>query len=72
LDAYKLILIFNFRTKELLIRVLPYLSGHTLPGSLRIDSTPDEESRFADREDKIRASGKTADFEEYVEFIEKI
>ncbi|XP_015369181.1 PREDICTED: ras GTPase-activating-like protein IQGAP1 [Diuraphis noxia] len=52
------------KTKELLIRVLPYLSGHTLPGSLRIDSTPDEESRFADREDKIRASGKTVDFEE--------
>jgi hypothetical protein len=52
-----------------LIRVLPYLSGHTLPGSLRIDSTPDEESRFADRENKIRASGKNADFEEYVKFI---
>jgi len=52
-----------------LIRVLPYLSGHTLPGSLRIDSTLDEESRFADRENKIRASGKNADFEEYVKFI---
>lgn len=46
--------------------MLPYLSGHTLPGSLRIDSTPDEEARFADREAKLRASGKNADFEEYV------
>jgi len=53
-----------------LIRVLPYLSGHTLPGSLRIDSTLDEESRFSDRENKIRASGKAAEFEEYVIFIE--
>ena len=52
-----------------MIRVLPYLSGHTLPGSLRIDSTPDDESRFADRENKLRASGKSADFEEFVEFI---
>jgi len=46
--------------------VLPYLSGHTLLGSLRIDSTPDEEARFADREIKIRASGKSVDCEEYV------
>lgn len=52
-----------------MIRVLPYLSGHTLPGSLRIDSTPDEEGRFADREDKIRASGKNVDYEEYIIFI---
>lgn len=50
--------------------MLPYLSGHTLPGSLRIDSTPDEESRFADRENKIRASGKIAEFEEYAIFIQ--
>lgn len=54
----------RFRTKELLIRVLPYLSGHTLPGSLRIDSTPDEEARFSDREIKIKASGTSADYEE--------
>lgn len=46
--------------------MLPYLSGHTLLGSLRIDSTPDEESRFADRETKIRESGKSVDYEEYV------
>lgn len=46
--------------------MLPYLSGHTLPGSLRIDSTPDEEARFADREAKIKASGKNVDYEEYV------
>lgn len=44
--------------------MLPYLSGHTLPGSLRLDSTPDEEARFMDREAKIRASGKTTDYEE--------
>lgn len=49
-----------------MIRVLPYLSGHTLPGSLRINSTPDEEGSFADREAKIRASGKNGDFEEYI------
>ncbi|XP_050432882.1 ras GTPase-activating-like protein IQGAP1 [Adelges cooleyi] len=51
------------KTKELLIRVLPYLSGHTLPGALRIDSTPDEELRFADREAKIMDSGKCTDYE---------
>lgn len=54
---------YYFRTKELLIRVLPYLSGHTLPGSLRIDSTPDEEIRFADREAKLKASRKSVDYE---------
>lgn len=46
--------------------MLPYLSGHTLPGSLRIDSTPDEEARFADREAKIRISRNNTDYEEYV------
>jgi len=46
--------------------VLPYLSGHTLLGSLRIDSTPDEEARFADRENKIGSSGKSAVYEEYI------
>ncbi|XP_025412604.1 ras GTPase-activating-like protein IQGAP1 isoform X2 [Sipha flava] len=51
------------KTKELLIRVLPYLSGHTLPGSLRIDSTPDEECRFAERESKITISGNNVDYE---------
>lgn len=45
--------------------MLPYLSGHTLPGSLRIDSTPDEEARFADKETKMKSSGKSADYEEY-------
>lgn len=55
-----------FRTKELLIRVLPYLSGHTLPGCLRIDSSPDEETRFAIRETKIRTSGTNVDYEGYV------
>jgi len=45
--------------------VLPYLSGHTLPGSLRIDSSPDEEARFANREAKIKSSGNSADYEEY-------
>lgn len=54
-----------FRTKELLIRVLPYLNGHTLPGCLRMDSNPDEEARFTNREAKIRASGTNVNYEGY-------
>ncbi|XP_050539005.1 ras GTPase-activating-like protein IQGAP1 [Daktulosphaira vitifoliae] len=49
------------KTKELLIRVLPYLSGHTLPGALRIDSSLNEELQFSNRETKLNASGKSID-----------
>lgn len=44
--------------------MLPYLSGHTLLGSLRIESTPDEEARFAEKDAKIIASGKVVNYEE--------
>ncbi|XP_039275982.1 ras GTPase-activating-like protein IQGAP2 [Nilaparvata lugens] len=36
----------NCRTKELLVEVLPLLSGHNLPGALRIEPTDAQEEAF--------------------------
>uniref|UniRef100_A0A1B6DIS6 Ras-GAP domain-containing protein n=1 Tax=Clastoptera arizonana TaxID=38151 RepID=A0A1B6DIS6_9HEMI len=34
------------KTKELVLNVMPFLKGHNLPGSLRMDPTPEQEKSF--------------------------
>nr|XP_018903621.1 PREDICTED: ras GTPase-activating-like protein IQGAP1 [Bemisia tabaci] len=42
-------------TKELLVRVMPFLNGHNLPGSLRIEPSPEQEREFEKRTEEILA-----------------
>ncbi|RZF35835.1 hypothetical protein LSTR_LSTR008941 [Laodelphax striatellus] len=45
------------KTKELLVDVLPFLSGHNLPGALRIDPTDAQEEAFKQRQ-ALKAQNK--------------
>lgn len=47
--------LFAWRTKELVVSVTPYLSGHNLPGALRLESTPAQEEAFARRQAETRS-----------------